>query len=110
MLAYATFALGRDPVTGTSLAKAIARLLPPGRLIDVGPGGIFDALNALAAGESIDLNGATGRLDFDTETGEAPVDLAVLCIDPNGDAPTSVESGLVYDASARALRGSMHCP
>jgi branched-chain amino acid transport system substrate-binding protein len=112
VLAYATLALGREPVTGTSLARAIARLLPPGRPIDVGPSGIFDGLNTLTAGGNVDLNGATGRLDFDTETGEAPVDLAVLCVRPaaRGDAVDSVESGLIYDATTRALRGSMHCP
>jgi branched-chain amino acid transport system substrate-binding protein len=112
VLAYATFAVGREPVTGTALARAIARLLPPGRAIDVGPSGIFDALNTLAAGGNIDLNGATGRLDFDTETGEAPVDLAVLCVRaaPKGDGAESAESGLTYDATAAVLRGSLHCP
>ena len=112
VLAYATLALGHEPVTGTSLARAIGRLLPPGEPIDVGPGGIFEALSALSADKHIDLNGATGRLDFDTDTGEAPVDLAVLCVrdDPSAASAESVESGLIYDARAHALRGAMHCP
>jgi serine/threonine-protein kinase len=112
VLAYATFAVGSERVTGPSLARAIARLLPPARPLDVGPGGIFDALNALSSGERIDLNGATGRLDFSVATGEAPVDLAILCVRPGagGNAPDMVESGLTYDATAGALRGTMHCP
>jgi branched-chain amino acid transport system substrate-binding protein len=112
VLAYATFALGREGVTGTSLARAVGRLLPPGRLIDVGPSGIFDALNTLAEGGNVDLNGATGHLDFDMETGDAPVDLAVLCVKggAKGADVDSVESGLTYDATAGVLRGSLHCP
>jgi ABC-type branched-subunit amino acid transport system substrate-binding protein/tRNA A-37 threonylcarbamoyl transferase component Bud32 len=112
LLAYATHALGHEPVTGVALAQAIGRLLPPGLPIDVGPSGIFDALNALSTTGHIDLNGATGRLDFDMNTGEAPVDLAVLCVkaDADGNATESVESGLTYDAKAGALRGERHCP
>jgi serine/threonine-protein kinase len=112
VLAYATHALGSEPVTGANLARAIGRLLPPGRPIDVGPGGIFDALNTLSSGGNIDLNGAAGRLDFDLESGEEPIDLAVLCVRRSDDGATneSVESGLVYDASARVLRGAMSCP
>jgi branched-chain amino acid transport system substrate-binding protein len=111
VLAYSTYALGQEAVTGPALARTVGRLLPPGRSIDVGPNGIFDAVNALATGGHIDLNGATGRLDFDVDTGEAPVDLAILCVKQEADSvAASVESGLVYDATADALRGSMQCP
>jgi serine/threonine protein kinase/ABC-type branched-subunit amino acid transport system substrate-binding protein len=112
VVAYATYALGQAQVTGANLARAIPRLLPPGKAIDVGPSGIFDAFNTLASGANIDLNGATGPLDFDVATGEAPVDLAVLCVgvDPHGQASDSLESGVVYDATAHTLRGALHCP
>jgi hypothetical protein len=112
LLAYSTFALGQERVSGPALARMIGRLLPPGRSIDVGPNGIFDAVNALAVGEHIDLNGATGRLDFDLENGEAPVDLAILCVKQEVDPAltVSVESGLIYDATAGVLRGTMQCP
>ena len=38
--------------------------------------------------------------------------LAVLCVDvdAHGEAAGNRESGLVYDATSRALRGTMHCP
>jgi ABC-type branched-subunit amino acid transport system substrate-binding protein len=112
VVAYATYALRDEPVTGTALARAVARLLPPGHAIDVGPSGIFDALNSLSSGAHIDLNGATGPLDFDLDTGDAPVDLAILCVKANAgrDADETVESGLVYDATAGVLQGTMRCP
>jgi branched-chain amino acid transport system substrate-binding protein len=114
VLAYAAFALGAEPVTGTGLARAVSRLLPPGRPIEVGPSAIFDSLNTLSSGGRIDLQGATGSLDFDMNTGDAPVDLAVLCVGGGADASTGdaslVESGLSYDARTGTLRGTMRCP
>jgi branched-chain amino acid transport system substrate-binding protein len=112
LVAYATYALREEPVTGTALARAVARLLPPGRAVDVGPTGIFDALSTLSSGAHIDLNGATGPLDFDLETGDAAVDLAILCVQASEGADTdeTVESGLVYDATAGVLQGTMRCP
>jgi serine/threonine-protein kinase len=110
LLAYATFALGAERVTGTALARAVTRLLPPGRPIEVGPSAIFDAFNTLSSGGHIDLRGATGGLDFDTSTGDAPVDLAVLCVGGDADSASSIESGLTYDTQAGALRGTLRCP
>jgi len=112
VIAYAAYALGDAPVTGASLASVIPRLTPPGTPIDVGPTEIFDAINKLAGGGRVDLNGATGPLDFDPATGDAVVDLAVLCVDvdPHGAATGNRESGLIYDATSRALRGTIRCP
>jgi hypothetical protein len=112
MLAYAVLALADDPVTGPSLSRAIARLVPPGEQIDVGPLEILKGFSALRAGANIDLNGTIGRLDFDLATGEAPVDMAVLCVgvDRTGLATEGVESGLVFDAHADKLVGQLECP
>jgi branched-chain amino acid transport system substrate-binding protein len=112
VLAYATYAVGAAPITGTSLARAFARLVPPGEPADVGPGDVFAAFEALRADRHVDLNGATGRLDFDLETGESSYDFAVLClaIDERGDAVDSEESGLVFDAASRTLHGDLRCP
>jgi serine/threonine-protein kinase len=106
--AYATYAVGARPITGEALAASMPRLLPRGTAVDVGPTGILGALAALASGDSIDLNGATGGLDFDPATGDAPVDFSVLCV--GGDGAAGVESGLVFDAAAGKLRGAMRCP
>jgi len=112
VIAYAAYALGDAPITGASLASAIPRLTPPGAPIDVGPTEIFDAINKLAGGARVDLNGATGPLDFDPATGDAVVDLAVLCVDVDarGAASGNRESGLIYDATSRTLRGTLRCP
>jgi serine/threonine protein kinase/ABC-type branched-subunit amino acid transport system substrate-binding protein len=113
LLAYATYAIPRgEPITGERLARAIAKLVPPGRPIEVGLTGIFDAYTALRNDESIDLTGATGRLDFDLKTGEAAFDLAILCIgvDDHGAASDGIESGLVYAAATNQLAGTMRCP
>jgi hypothetical protein len=112
VLGYASFALGAEKVDGPALSRAIERLLPPGPAVEVGPSGILVAFDALAKGGHIDLSGATGPLDFDTSTGEAPLDLAVLCatVDARGDADEAIESGLVYDAKAARLTGEIACP
>jgi len=114
LVAYAAAVAGAGgkPLTGVDLARAIARLQPPGRPIDVGPTRIFDAFNELAAGANIDLTGAMTTLDFDLRTGDAAADLAVVCFgkDAAGAAADSVESGLTFRARTRALEGTLRCP
>jgi hypothetical protein len=111
-LAYSILALGDAPITGPAISRAMDRLRPPGRAIDVGPQGIFDAFTALRAGERVDLNGAIGSLDFDPATGEAPIDYAIVClgVDDHGVASGAIESGLVYEAVAKKLTGALRCP
>jgi branched-chain amino acid transport system substrate-binding protein len=112
LLAYGVVALGDEPVTGPSLSRAIGRLLPPGKPVDVGPLAILDGLGALRGGANIDLEGTIGHLDFDPATGEAPVDMAILCVgvDRTGVATEGIESGMVYDAHADKLVGELACP
>ena len=112
LLAYATYAASGEPLTGASLSRAIARLLPPGRPIDVGPAGIFEAYATLRRGENIDLNGAFGTLDFDMTTGEVPFDQALLCasIDETGKAADSIESGVLFRSRTDSLEGALRCP
>jgi serine/threonine protein kinase len=112
LLAYATYALGDERVTGPALSRAFERLSSPGRRVDVGPGSIYDAFGALRAGDPIDLVGAIGSLDFDRATGEAPIDYAIVCLgtDDTGASSSSVDSGLVYDATTKKLSGVLRCP
>jgi serine/threonine protein kinase len=113
LLAYATYAIPRtERVTGERLSRAFGKLVPPGRPIEVGLAGIFDAYAALSKDESIDLTGATGKLDFDLATGEAAFDQAILCVgvDEHGRASDGIESGLVYSAASKQLEGTMRCP
>jgi hypothetical protein len=112
LVAYAILSLGDQPVTGPAISRAFSRLLPPGDRYEVGPAHIFDIFSSLREGRSIDLEGAIGGLDLDPETGEAPIDLAILClgVDDHGMASGAIESGLVYEVATKRLTGSMRCP
>ena len=112
LLAYAAMSLGAQPITGPSLAQAMAKLVPPGSPVEVGPAGIFGAFNRFRAGESIDLVGAASSLDLDVRTGDNPSDLSILCadVDKRGNAVGATESGVIYSALTRRLRGTMSCP
>ena len=111
VLAYAAYAVGDRPVTGVALAEAIARLVPPGKRIEVGPYQIYDAFETLRGGGNIDLEGAGSTLDFELASGDTTSDYVVLCVeaDAKGRATGTKESGLVYDAHTRALTGAMRC-
>lgn len=108
VLAYAAVSLGQTPITGTNLARAVKRLLPPGEPIDVGPSGIFPAFKELSAGRNIDLGGAQTSLDFDLETGDAACDYETYCFDRT--TKQSVLSNLFYRARLGRLEGTWKCP
>jgi branched-chain amino acid transport system substrate-binding protein len=110
MLAYAVFATGDQPVTGPAIAGAMRRLLPPGAPIETGSTDVFTALSALSRGESIDLSGPSGSLDFDPQSGEWSPDFTLLCaaLDKSGHV-TDAESGLVQRGKSHALEGTIRC-
>jgi hypothetical protein len=113
LLAYAAFALGREPVTGRSLASAIGRLVPPGPQIEVGPTHVYEALGLLSHGGRIDLQGASTALDFDLATGELSADFALGCsrVDTDGRATGEyLESGVVVDSKTKRVEGTINCP
>jgi ABC-type branched-subunit amino acid transport system substrate-binding protein len=112
VLVYAAAAAPDGPITGSSLSRGIARLVPPGTPIDVGGGAAYRAFEALRDGQSIDLNGAGTPLDFDLATGETQADYAVYCahLDAKGSVDDVMESGMRYSGTAGALVGDMSCP
>ena len=112
LLAYAAAALGEEPITGRALGRAIARLVPPGPSIEVGPGSIYQALGLLRSGKNIDLRGTTTTLDFDLETGEPTADFAVFCLTGGEKAEplTLIESGMTFIAQTGKLAGALRCP
>jgi branched-chain amino acid transport system substrate-binding protein len=109
LLAYAALASGDDTITGTGLARAIDRLLPPGEPLEVGPARILDGYNALRDGRRIDLVGASGPLDFDQATGDALFDYVFECLAVRGGHTHRTESGLRFELATRALAGSFTC-
>ncbi len=110
-LAYAVFATRARPVTGPDLARGLARLAGPGKRIETGPTALFEGIAALGRGEPVDLEGASGRLDFDAATGELTDDFSLLCpgVDALGRPAGDVESGVVYAASTGQVRGTLAC-
>ena len=112
VIAYAAIAAGDGASSGGDLARAIGRLVPPGKRIEVGPTSIFDAVATLRAGQPIDLHGAGGPLDFDVATGESSADYVFVCpgVDAQGGATVEVESGLSFASAEHSLRGALHCP
>jgi ABC-type branched-subunit amino acid transport system substrate-binding protein len=111
VVAYAAY-VADAPITGTALAAALPRLLPPGKPIDVGPNHIFEAIDVLRHGANVDLNGADTKLDFDPLTGETQADMVVECygVDTRGFASDGVESGATFDAASGKLVGAAKCP
>ncbi len=84
--AYAAYAAGAPALTGRAVADAMGRLVA-GAPANVGPGDSNQILSALKAQQSVDLLGASGPLDFDLATGEAPSDIQLWCVKLVGGAP-----------------------
>ncbi len=111
MLAYALAATDDVP-TGTSLARAGRRLVPPGQPIEVGPSRIYEAFAVLQKGGNLDIEGAGNPMDFDVSTGESLADYVLECVgvDASGNAATILESGLKFSAGTKNLSGTLKCP
>jgi hypothetical protein len=115
LLMYAIAAIADKPLTGANINEGLKRLVPPGPESDPGESNINTAFSILASGKNIDYNGASGPLDFDVVTGEAPSDIQIWCIPTvdktvNGAAGPGINSGIFYDATKSALSGPILDP
>src|SRR5262249_23508334 len=109
-LGYAV-AAAKGPITGASLSAAFAKLVPPGKPIDVGPDGAAQALSLLAAGTAIDITGASGPMDYDLATGDVTADIDVWCVGLDASmTPAFQSSGQYFDAAKGQLEGTISCP
>ena len=105
LLGYAAAGLKGQPITGPSLATQLTRM-SAGPQVDVGTD-INAALTKVSAG-GIDFNGASGPLNFDPKTGEAPSDIQIWCLPTAGSkAGSGTNSGLYFDAKTQLLAGSI---
>ncbi len=111
MLGYAASALlapgvKTTTIHGSDLANGMASLVPGGSRaeLDVGGNNINQAFSSLIAGTGIDYNGASGPLNFDLKTGEAPSDIQIWCV--NQPSSTEINSGLYFDAANLSLTGA----
>lgn len=74
--AYALRAGGPAQVTGAAIAEGL-RKLSAGQSYELKPNDIAKMTSALAKGTGINIEGTSGPLDFNADTGEAPSDYAV---------------------------------
>ncbi|MBX3200633.1 MAG: ABC transporter substrate-binding protein [Labilithrix sp.] len=113
LLAYAIAATKGGAIDGTTLAKNMAFLVGGTNQISVGTVALSKGMTAMLAGEKVDFSGASGPLDFDLTTGEAPSDYSVWCVkvDPNNQQRVFEEAaGLSYSAKDQTLVGTFNCP
>ena len=112
VLGYAATAAYRTgPVTTSSVITGINAILT-GAALDVGPANYLTAAQQVAAGGTINLNGASGPLDFNVTTGESPSDDESWCIsiDPNTMMPyINQNAGQIYDHTTMMLTGTFKC-
>lgn len=108
LAAYAILAGGDGGVSGANMAEGMMNMSDKNAPeIVVGQNQLNDAFNALSGGGSIDFTGASGDLDFDNSTGEAPSNIDIWCIIVDNDGETVfVSSGQFYDAAAGAISGT----
>lgn len=71
LVAYALAAVEAEAPTGPEMAAAFKRLSDPdGLAVATGPSDLLSAMRELGRGGALDVEGASGKMDFDPETGE----------------------------------------
>ncbi|HEY1954800.1 MAG TPA: ABC transporter substrate-binding protein [Polyangiaceae bacterium] len=110
LMAYSIASLGSSAVDGTGMANGMDKMVG-GVPTDVGTGQMQSALSALKGGGAIDINGASGPLDFDLNQHEAPSDIEVWCVVLDGKGnPSFIPSGRSYDSATQQMVGMYKCP
>jgi ABC-type branched-subunit amino acid transport system substrate-binding protein len=107
LLGYSAAGLGSNPITGASLAQRLKKM-SSGAQVDVGADTINSTFMKVTNDGSIDYNGASGPLNFDLKTGEAPSDIQIWCIPKDqgtGKAGSALNSGRSYSAADDKLVG-----
>lgn len=110
-VAYAIAASKATKITGAAIRDGMSSLVSGATKVDTGATNITAAFNTLSTGSKIDYNGASGPLDYDLLTGEAPSDIQIWCLPKN--TTTGVISGgtgttVIYDATTKALKGDFN--
>lgn len=106
MIALSMASLGATPITGPNIAQAFSRLVPPGDKVEPGQNNINGILQKLASSSTakVDYDGASGPLDFDLATGDAPSDIRIWCIGRTGTVEALTQNtGVLWQASTAAL-------
>jgi len=100
LLALAIAGTGRDASpSGSDVAGQLRRMTGGQKVISVGPTDFGEGVRTLRAAPDarIDFDGASGPLNFDPETGEAPADIEAWRVDTT--AGEIVSLGVLYTAA-----------
>lgn len=109
LLGYAAAGITGNPINGASLAQRMKKM-STGAKVDVGGDVINSTFLKVANDGSIDFNGASGPLNFDPKTGEAPSDIQIWCVPKDqgtGKAGSALNSGRSYSAADDKLIGTI---
>jgi branched-chain amino acid transport system substrate-binding protein len=110
LVAYAIVAIGNNPINGDSMSAAMSKMVG-GTKSNVGAANIQSAFQVLQSGNAIDINGASGPLDFNLTLHEALSDITVWCISTDGSGnPVFAASGRYYDSPTQKMTGTFACP
>ncbi|NUP10156.1 MAG: ABC transporter substrate-binding protein [Polyangiaceae bacterium] len=101
MIAYSVIAAGETPITGDVIARGFARLADTdSTIVNAGTIAIGTAEQTLSnSNGTINFEGASGSLDFDIDTGEAPSPIQVWCV-PTISEDSSLFTRAYYDGQS----------
>jgi branched-chain amino acid transport system substrate-binding protein len=108
LLAYAVAGAKKQRPTGFELAAALSTLTcGDGVRVEAGPDALSSGFGAASAGVCFNFEGASGPLDFDSASGEAPNDIAAWCAvrDPSGRPFPLLGQGVYYDVKTPGVVG-----
>jgi ABC-type branched-subunit amino acid transport system substrate-binding protein len=111
LLAYALAAVRNNDIVGRDVSDGLIKIFGGAspRPVPVEPDAIDPAFAVIRGAGTIDLDGTSGPLDFDTTRGITPSDVQVWCIVRAGNAPSFATSGLSYSAATGDLVGALTC-
>jgi hypothetical protein len=98
--AFAAAAAGSNPLTGRTFASGIRKLVPPAPVrVRLGPNDLNMGFSVLSQGGTIDIEGASGPLDFNLQTGDVLQEAQAWCVpsSPSGQPLFPIFSGYGFD-------------
>jgi len=104
-IAYAIAATANVPLSGPSIAKGLS-MLGSGTAVSVGAAQASAALQSLASGQSIALQGTSTAMQWDINGDIAGGTLEVWCVGVSSGAPAFASSGRTLDVGTRTLSGA----
>jgi branched-chain amino acid transport system substrate-binding protein len=109
LVALAIASIGAQPITGAAIGDGMRRTVGGTKFV-IGQDKTLDAFNVITSGKNLDVDGASGPLDFDLQTHEAPSDIDVFCIANQAMMPVFQSSGRFFDATTQKMAGVYNCP